>query len=156
MTDAEDETVQAQAGQLEKLAKRVAELEETARRAETEGNAGPAVVESAPGEWHPPKRAHGLPNAGVMTLRPQPDEDQAFGPAVGLVAEWRGLRIDGANRGNGVDRAKAEERRWELEVALIEEYCLTVPPETEPLKGSRRDDHLRVCGGGSERLCPRH
>ena len=26
---------------------------------------------------------------------------------------------------------------------LIEEYGLTLPPEKEPLQGSRRDDHLR-------------
>ena len=49
-----------------------------------------------------------------------------------------------------MDRAKAEERRWELEVALIEEYCLTLPPETEPLQGSRRDDHLRWRGEALE------
>ena len=42
-----------------------------------------------------------------------------------------------------VEKARAEERRWELEVELIEDYRLTLPPEREPLQGYRRDDHLR-------------
>ena len=104
--------------------------------------------ESAPelaieGEWHRPRTAHGLPDAGVVTLEPQPDEEHAFGPAAGLVAEWRELRTGGTSRGSGVEQARAEERRWELEVRLIEEYGLMLPPDREPLQGSKRDDHLR-------------
>ena len=46
-----------------------------------------------------------------MTLESQPDEQHAFG--------WRELRTGGANQGDGVDQARAEERRWEVEVLLI-------------------------------------
>ena len=114
--------------------------------------------ETTPGGWRPLKRAHGLPDAGVVTLELQPDEEHAFGPAARLVAEWRNLRTAsierhrrpvrkagerGWERGSRVDGARAEERRWDLEVILIEEYGLTLPPEREPLHGSRRDDHLR-------------
>ena len=42
-----------------------------------------------------------------------------------------------------MDRARAEERRWELEVLLIEEHGLALPPESEPLQGLARDDRLR-------------
>ena len=45
--------------------------------------------------------------------------------------------------GSAVDRARAEERRWETEVELIAERGLALPPETEPLHPSRRDDQLR-------------
>ena len=134
------ETVQAQAGQLEELGRRVMELEEAGSQQEEE-EAGPA--ERSMGEWRPPRRAHGQPDAGMVTLERQPDEEHAFGPAGGLVTEWRELRTGGAQRGTALDRAKAEERRWELEVELIEDYRLTLPPEREPLQGSRRDDHLR-------------
>ena len=138
-----EETVQSQAGQLEEMGRRVAELEEAASQgAESERNAGPATDETAPRVWQPPKRAHELPDAGVVTLERQPDEEHAFGPAAGLVAEWRELRTGGTERGSGVGQAKAEERRWELEVLLIEDYQLTLPPEREPLQGSRRGDHL--------------
>ena len=34
-------------------------------------------------------------------------------------------------------------RRWELETAMLGDYGLTLPPETEPLDASRREDHLR-------------
>lgn len=56
-----------------------------------------------------------MPDAGVVTLESQPDEQHAFGPAAGLVAEWRELRTGGANQGGGVDQTRAEERRWEVE-----------------------------------------
>lgn len=42
-----------------------------------------------------------------------------------------------------LDRARAEECRWGLEVAMIGEFGLTLPPETEPLDHERRHDHLR-------------
>ena len=98
-----------------------------------------------PGDWRPPRRGHGLPDAGVVTLEEQPDEEQAFGPAVPLVAEWREVR---AGMGYGspvsrVDRAVAAVRRWELEAAMLREFHLTLPPETEPLNESKRQDHVR-------------
>ena len=35
-----------------------------------------------------------MPDAGLVTVEPQPDEEHAFGPAAGLVAEWRNLRTE--------------------------------------------------------------
>ena len=94
-------------------------------------------------EWRPPRRDHGMPDAGVVTLEEQPDEEHAFGPAAPLVAEWRGLRTGDNSKGSRVDRAEAAARRWELEVAMLGDFRLTLPPETEPLDASRREDHLR-------------
>ena len=94
-------------------------------------------------EWRPPRRDHGLPDAGVVTLEEQPDEEHAFGLAAPLVAEWRGLRTGGEASGGRVDRAKAAVHRWELEVAMLGDCGLTLPPETEPLDDGRREDHLR-------------
>ena len=59
------------------------------------------------------------------------------------MAEWRRPRGADARRRSAVERARAEERRWELELALIGEHGLALPPETEPLHPSRRDDQLR-------------
>ena len=83
-----------------------------------------------------------MPDAGLVTREPQPDEEHAFGPAAGLVAEWRNLRTGLPNR-RGVDRARAQERRWELGLLLIEQYHLTLPPNTERLRGPEREDYLR-------------
>lgn len=78
-------------------------------------------------QWQPPRRGHGLPDAGVVPL----------------VAEWRGLRTGAEASGSRVNRAKAAVRRWELEIAMLRDFGLTLPPETEPLDASRREDHLR-------------
>ena len=78
----------------------------------------------------------------VLTLEPQDEEAKSLGPAAALVKEWRMLRTgENATKGR-VERAKAEERRWEVEIALIEEFGLTLPPETTPLNATDRKTHL--------------
>ena len=134
------ETVEAQAEELEVLRRQVAELEE---RDQTAGE--DVAVEGSrgqPGDWRPPRRGHSLPDAGVVTLEEEPDEEHAFGPATPLVAEWRELRIGGHQEGSRVDRAVAAVRRWELEAAMLGEYHLTLPPETAPLDELRRRDQV--------------
>ena len=133
---------------IETQAKRLAELERDVEGTEEEDGWGDE--DGAVGDdddrlqpWRPPQRDHGLPDAGVVTLEEQPDEKHAFGPAAPLVAEWRGLRTGGETSGNRIDRAKAAVRRWELEIAMLGDYSLMLPPETEPLDASRREDHLR-------------
>ena len=101
------------------------------------------VGDDQPSVWRPPRRRHGLPDAGVVTLEEQPDEEHAFGPATPLVAEWRALRQRDETAGSRVDRAMAGARRWELEIAMLHDFRLTLPPETEPMDEARRTDHLR-------------
>ena len=54
-----------------------------------------------------------------------------------LVDEWRELR---SRRGEGsrLQQAITRVRIMELEVAMLGEHDLTLPPETEPLHPSRR------------------
>ncbi len=139
------ETVEAQAKQLTELQRNVGGSEDGAEEEKRE-RSKPDPVGDGDGrrrEWRPPRREHGLPDAGVVTLEEQPDEGHAFGAAAPLVAEWRGLRSVGEASGGRVERAKAAVRRWELEIAMLSDYGLTLPPETEPLDASRREDHLR-------------
>lgn len=96
----------------------------------------PAVLASPPGQ----RLAH---QPGVVGFDPLDGEEAALGEAAPLVAEWRLLRDGEAQHRSAVDRARAEERRWELEVELIGEHGLALPPETEPLHPSRRNDQLR-------------
>ena len=86
-----------------------------------------------------------MPDAGVVTLQEQPDEEHAFGPAAPLVAEWRGIRagMGDGSAGSRVDRAAAAVRRWELEASMLRDFHSTLPPETERLDESRRKDHVR-------------
>ena len=139
------ETVEAQERQLTELERNVGGSEDDAEEEKRE-RSNPDPVGDGDGqrkEWRPPRREHGLPDAGVVTLEEQPDEEHAFGPAAQLVAEWRSLRTQGETAGSRVDRAWDSVRRWELEIAMLGDYGLTLPPETEPLDASRREDQLR-------------
>ena len=136
------ETIETQAKQLAELERGVEGPEKGERQrdeADAVGDDDDGVLQ----QWRPPRRDHGLPDAGVVTLEEQPDEEHAFGPATSLVAEWRGARTWGEVEGSRFDRAWASVRRWELEIALLADYGLTMPPESEPLDSSRREDHLR-------------
>ena len=84
-----------------------------------------------------------MADVGVVTLEAPPDEAEVFGPEAPLVEEWRELRNAAAHGSSRVERAHAAVRRWELEVAMLGEFHLTLPPETEPLDDARREDHLR-------------
>ena len=70
------------------------------------------------------------------------DEAHAFSPAAELVAGWQRFRFGAAETRGRVEPAMAKERRWELEIAMLSEFGLTLPPEAEPLEESIRDDHL--------------
>lgn len=58
-----------------------------------EGSKGVEGNQGHPGDWRPPRRGHGMPDAGVVTLQEQPDEEHAFGPVAPLVAKWREIRL---------------------------------------------------------------
>ncbi len=135
------ETIETQATQLAEIERSVEEPGEEDRQ-EPEADA-PEDDDGQGTQWQPPRRGHGFPDAGVVTLEEQPDEGYAFGPAAQLVAGWRVLRTGDEASGGRVDRAKAAVRRWELEIAMLGGYGLTLPPETEPLDASRRENHLR-------------
>ena len=139
------ETVEAQARQLTELERNAGGSEGEAEEEKRERSKPDPVGDNdcQRREWWPPRREHGLPDAGVVTLEEQSDEGHAFGPAAQLVKEWRKLRTGGEASRSPVDRASAAVRRWELEIAMLGDYGLTLPPETEPLDGSRREDHLR-------------
>ena len=135
------ETIETQATQLAEIERSVEEPGEEDRQ-EPEADA-PEDDDGQGTQWQPPRRGHGFPDAGVVTFEEQPDEGHAFGPAVSLVAEWRELRTGAEASRSRVDRAKAAVRRWELEIAMLGDYGLTLPPEAEALDASRRENHLR-------------
>ena len=137
------ETVEAQADELEALRRRVAKLEVHGQlpgeNDSVDGDPGQT------GDWRPPRRGHGMPGAGIVTLEEQLDEVDAFGPAAPLVVEWREIRamVGDGSAGSRFDRAVAAVRRWELEAVMLGEFHLTLPPETHPLDDARRADHVR-------------
>ncbi len=134
------ELVEAQASQLEELQCRISRLDE----GEQPNGEAERVDASRKQEQRRPRQPEPVPaNQVVVTMEELPGEEDALGPAEALVAEWRSLRKLADPAGSRVGRARAAVRRWELEVTMLGDFHLTLPPETEPLDGVRRDDHLR-------------
>ena len=74
----------------------------------------------------------------LATLEPAEDDADVFGGAWALVQDWRDLKETHPNRGRGLEWLLEKERLLELELALLEEHGLTLPPETYPLRGLDR------------------
>ena len=74
----------------------------------------------------------------LATLEPADNDEEVFGGAWALVQEWRKLKESHTSRGKGLDWLREEERLLAVELALLEEHGLTLPPETYPLKGLDR------------------
>ena len=78
----------------------------------------------------------------LVTIEPADDDEVVFGEAWRLITEWRGLKETHPNQGKGLDWLVAEERFLSLELALLEEHGLTLPPETFPLRGLERSGQV--------------
>ena len=95
-------------------------------------SATPAVSSSQPPS---PPRAPRREFPELATLEPAADDEQVFGDAWPLIQEWRALRQSHPDRGKGLDWLRDEERLMTVELALLEEHGLTLPPQDYPLTG---------------------
>ena len=82
------------------------------------------------------------PYRDLVTLEPEPGEEGVYGEATPLIVEWRRVRAEFLDAGDGLSRAIAKERMRELEIELIGERELTLPPRTYPWDGSDRRDEV--------------
>ena len=78
----------------------------------------------------------------LATLEPADDDEDVFGDAWPLIVEWRELKATHPNEGKGLDWLRTEERFLALELALLEERGLTLPPETYPLRDFARSGQV--------------
>ena len=78
------------------------------------------------------------PFPDVVTVEPAGDDAEVYGDAWPLVEEWRRLRAGHPDGGGGVRWLETEERILVLELAMLEEHGLTLPPEPQPLRGFAR------------------
>ena len=74
----------------------------------------------------------------LATLEPAEDDEEVFGDAWALIREWRELKETHPSRGRGLEWLRRQERLLTVELALLEEHGLTLPPETYPLRGLDR------------------
>ena len=91
------------------------------------------------------------PYRDLVTLEPEPGEEQVYGDATPLIVEWRKARAEYLDAGDGLSRAIAKERMLELEIELIGDHELTLPPRTYPWDGSDRRDEVWRRTQGLER-----
>ena len=75
----------------------------------------------------------------LVTLEPAPDDEEIFGEAWPLFVEWRDLKDAHPNDGRGLAWLADEERMLVVELALLEDHGMTLPPEKQPLRGFDRD-----------------
>ena len=74
----------------------------------------------------------------IVTVQPADDDVEVYGDAWPLVEEWRCLRAGHPNQGSSLSWLTTQKRLLELELAMLEEHGLTLPPEKQPLRGFGR------------------
>ena len=74
----------------------------------------------------------------IVTVDPAEDDTDVYGAAWPMVEEWRRLRVKHPSRGKSLLWLTTEERLLVLELAMLEEHGLTLPPEKQPLRGFGR------------------
>ena len=74
----------------------------------------------------------------LVTREPADDDEEVFGDAWTLIVEWRGLKDSHPIEGGGLAWVTAQERLLTVELALLEEHGMTLPPEKQPLRGLDR------------------
>ena len=130
-------------GSLEEIRAAVAEIAEGNGRAQTqrEEGAGRSETRAAPPvaglHLKKPIRERRL-DPEVVTEKPAEDDPEVYGDAWPLVEEWRSLRADHPHLGRSLSWLTTEERLLVLELAMLEEHGLTLPPEKQPLRGFGR------------------
>ena len=80
----------------------------------------------------------------MVTREPAEDDSEVYGDAWPLVAEWRQLKDRHPARGRSLSWLNDYERLLTLELAMLEEHGLTLPPQKQPVRDSlSRRDHTR-------------
>ena len=84
----------------------------------------------------------------LVTAEAEPGEELVYGDAAtAVIVQWRQARDAVGECQDALDRLNARERVLELEIALIQEHELTLPPATYPWdRGDRRQEARRRTG----------
>ena len=140
----EGETVrEGQAKALAELQRRVAALEATGNGA-AQANDGMPAGSPEPGvvaSVSRPRRVY----PDLVTADAEPGEGLVYGDAAtAVIIQWREARDAFGAVTDAMDILNARERRLELEIELIEQHELTLPPATRPWDwGDRRQEVRR-------------
>ena len=116
-------------GDHEGLARQVAQL--------ASGGTEEGAQEGADGKDGPAGKPRGRSSLrrefpDLVTLEPAPDDEEVFGEAWPVVVEWRELKAAHPDEGRSLSWLRTEERFMTVELALLEDHGMTLPPETYP------------------------
>lgn len=132
-----------QARTLDRWERRLARVE--ARQGVTNGSAAPStpsVKGAAEGVRERPQvKSPRRPYPHLVTVEPEEGEELIYGEAMPAIIEWRetGRALGYARR--RLDKLDARQRMVELEVRLVEDHELTLPPAVYPWgRADRRDE----------------
>ena len=107
-------------------------------------NNGPETSTAERGARPLPAQSCRRRHPDLVTVEPEPGEEEAYGEATPLVVAWRGLREGFAEAGTRLTMATAEEQLRGLEVTLIRDFRLTLPPAPQPWNDAIRRDELAL------------
>ena len=79
----------------------------------------------------------------IVTIEPAEDDEYVYKEAWPVVREWRELSKGHPVKGKTLTWMKQQERVLELEVSLLDEFQLTLPPERHPIDKEWRKKLLR-------------
>ncbi len=104
------------------------------------GPTGPQATAGTPSIQRP-RRVYG----DVVTADAEPGEELVYGDAAtAVIVRWREARDAFSRVTDALDVLNARQRRVELEIELIQEHELTLPPATRPWDwGDRRQEVRR-------------
>ena len=123
---------QAQDGENGRVDGQAGEHGERAGRSET--RAAPPVAGLGPKRPFAARRL----DPEIVTEEPADDDTEVYGAAWPLVEEWRRLRVDHPRQGKSLSWLVTEKRLLTLELAMLDDHGLTLPPEKQPLRGFGR------------------
>ena len=107
-----------------------------------QGAAGEKGGSSDRGKKPPSKPSIRREYPELVTREPAEDDEEIFGEAYALIVEWRELKDTHPNEGGGYGWLAAQERLLTVELTLLEEHGMTLPPEKQPLRGLDRSGQV--------------
>ena len=135
-----------QARTLGQWERRLARVEARRGAANGSGAVSKPSVRGAPEEVRerpqvkPPRR----PYPQLVTLEPEEGEELIYGEATPAITEWREIRRALEEARRRLDKLDARKRVLELEVRLVGDHELTLPPAVHPWdRADRRDEVWR-------------
>ena len=127
----------------EEVAQGFRKVEKTLAGLET-GRGGQEDGANANGAGPQPRRRATLRREypDLVTLEPAEDDEAVFGDVWPLIVVWRELKGVHPDAGKSLSWLRTEERFLALELTLLEEHGLTLPPATFPLRGFDRNGQV--------------